>query len=101
MNIEEILNNLSLRIQKIELAINLASEYNEYEESLEHENLIQSALMSGSERTDIWEDREHYICSSEEEKTIYLRGVKKGYFDALFWIAYYFDEVEFFDKLRK
>jgi len=61
---------------------------------------IQQAILDASEKDYLWIDREGYVgFKSEEEKTYFMRGVKKGYMDALFWIADYFDEVNYFEAV--
>lgn len=61
---------------------------------------IQNCLKKVSEKTYLWQDRDSYIgFKSEEEKTIYLRGVERGVAMALFFVADWFDEIEFFQKL--
>lgn len=61
---------------------------------------IQNCLKEVSEEDHHWTDREHYIgFKSEEEKTIYLRGLYRGYQLALFGVADWFGEVSFFEKL--
>jgi hypothetical protein len=54
-----------------------------------------------------WTDKDIYDgFQTEKEKEIFMRGVKKGFGDALFWIADYFDCIGYFednieDKFRK
>jgi len=61
---------------------------------------IQNCLKEISEEKHQWEDREHYIgFKSEEDKTLYLKGVYRGYQVALFGVADWFGEVEFYEKL--
>jgi len=62
---------------------------------------IREALKKVIKNHYLWNDRDVYSGCSEEEKTIYMKGVKKGYLDALFWMADYFDEIEYWEKLEE
>ncbi len=46
-----------------------------------------------------WKDVDYFDgFNSEQEKEIYLKGVKYGMHNALFWICHYFGNIEFFEK---
>lgn len=62
---------------------------------------FQEALEYASDKKYIWDSCDEDNLSykdSHELREVFFRGVKKGYCDALFWMADYFGEVEFFEK---
>ena len=67
-----------------------------------HETVkIRDALLYCVDHDYIWKDRDCYSGCTEEEKTIYMKGVQKGFRDALFWMADHFNEVEYWEILEE
>lgn len=63
---------------------------------------IKDVLQTLIAKKYIWENKEGYGgFDNEAEKELYMMGVKKGYFDALFWLSDYFDIVELFEKMSE
>lgn len=64
---------------------------------IDPENLINELAKYDYE----WKDEDFYVgFNNEEQKKAYLRGIEKGYKDCLFWVADYFDKVDFFENLE-
>lgn len=68
-------------------------------------NEFKAAIKNAAEHKYIWQDKEHYVgWDSEKEKEIFMRGVRKGFWDALFFIASYLEDekfVRFYEKLEE
>lgn len=46
-----------------------------------------------------WKDEQFFQgFENDKEKEMYLRGVKYGMHNALFWVCHYFDSEKFFEK---
>lgn len=71
------------------------------EDKLENERL-KNAIEEVYSKDYLWEDRENYHgFRDENEKTIYLRGIRYGIECALFWMADYYNEVRFWEELSE
>lgn len=63
--------------------------------------IIKCAVKHAFTHDYIWTDKEGYVgFITEADKEVYLRGVKYGFKQALFWICDYYDEIEFWEKLE-
>ncbi|HEY2811763.1 MAG TPA: hypothetical protein VGJ00_10305 [Rhabdochlamydiaceae bacterium] len=63
---------------------------------------IEYAIESITTNDYHWTDREFYVgFKDEEEKDLFLRGIKKGFSDALFHLCDYFGTMHIFDDFCK
>ena len=59
---------------------------------------LEESINWVSDKNYCWTDQSIYEgFSTEKEKLIFMRGVKHGFGIALFWIADYFDCIEYFE----
>jgi hypothetical protein len=66
--------------------------------SFTYESEIEETLLHVASKNYHWEDGEFYkVFKNQEEKEIFLKGIKYGYASALFWIADGFSMVKFFE----
>lgn len=62
---------------------------------------IMAAIEELTTKEYIWKDEEGYQgFETEKSKALYMKGVKYGYFQALFWLADYFGKVDEYEKLQ-
>lgn len=71
------------------------------EECLKKEKIyeIRDAMRSSFEQADF--EHEFTRFENKDFKEKWMRGYERGIHDALFWIADYFDQIEFFEELIK
>ena len=68
---------------------------------------IEEAINSVSDKDYHWTSKDIYDgFDTEKEKEIFMKGVKHGFCNALFWVCDYFDCIEYFednieDKFRR
>ncbi len=49
----------------------------------------------------LYKDKDDYVgFESDKETEIFMKGIKRGMHNALFWICDYYGQVEFFEKLN-
>lgn len=69
---------------------------------IENQNLLIKECVKEVLKYDgCWKDRDYYCGISEEDKTIFMKGARYGYFNALFWICDYFNEIQFWEKIEE
>lgn len=61
--------------------------------------LIDDAIDEVSDKPYNWEDKDCYQgFKNDAEKELFMSGIKRGYWEALFWIAEFFGRTEFYEK---